>query len=250
MIAILSPAKNMKIQKEGTKPKTSPVCLKEAAVIWEELRKYHPLELQQLMKISEKLAEDSFDRIQMMKWDMEGTSAIETYDGIQYKYMDSMTFSEEAKEFAQNHVRILSGLYGVIRPYDSIYEYRLEMLTKLSVNGSKNLYDFWGSRLYEELVREMKGEQIILNLASEEYAKIIRKYKKDPVKFVTCTFKTYSKGKHKVLATAAKMARGSMIRYLAMNQIDDLDGVKQFDWNGYQYEESISTPEELVFLQN
>lgn len=250
MIAILSPAKNMKIEKEGTKPKTLPVCLKEAKMVWQELRNYHPLELMQLMKISEKLAEDSFDRIQTMKWDENGTSAIETYDGIQYKYMKAMTFSEEEKAFAQKHVRILSGLYGILRPYDSIYEYRLEMLTRLSVNGSRNLYDFWGNRLDEELKKELEGEKVILNLASEEYGKIIRKYKEDSVRFVTCTFRTYSKGKYKVLATAAKMARGSMIHYLTVNQIDDLEGVKGFDRSGYRYEESLSSPEELVFLQD
>lgn len=250
MITILSPAKNMKIEQNGTPPRSLPSCMEEAKSVWEVLKKYNPLDLQILMKINEKLSEDSFDRIQAIKWDGSGTAALETYDGIQYKYMDSMTFSEEAKEFAQEHVRILSGLYGIVRPYDSIYEYRLEMLTKMSVNGSKNLYDFWGRRLYDELIREMKGERMILNLASEEYGKIIRRYIEDDTEFVTCTFKTYSKGKHKVLATAAKMARGSMVRYLSMNQIDNLDGVKSFDWNGYRYEDSLSSQKELVFLQD
>lgn len=250
MITILSPAKNMKIEQMGTKPNSLPSCTREAQMIWEKLSQYSPLDLQILMKINENLAEDSFDRIQTMRWDEKGTAAIETYDGIQYKYMNSMTFSDEAKEFAQDHVRILSGLYGVVRPYDSIYEYRLEMLTKMSVNGSRNLYDFWGRRLYEEITRELKGSPVILNLASEEYGKTIRRYVEEPFRFVTCTFKTWSKGKHKVLATAAKMARGSMVRYLVMNQIDDLCGIKKFDWNGYHYEESVSSQNELVFLQN
>lgn len=250
MITILSPAKNMKIEKNGTRPKSLPVCREDAKKVWEQLRTYGPPDLEILMKISESLAEDSFDRIQSMKWDEKGTSAVETYDGIQYKYMDAGTFSEEAKSFAQEHVRILSGLYGVVRPYDSIYEYRLEMLTKLPVGESKNLYEFWGGRLYETLIKEMQGEPVILNLASEEYGKTIRKYVKEPITFVSCTFKTFSKGKHKVLATAAKMARGSMVRYIAMNQIDDLEGIKQFDWNGYHYEESLSSQKELVFLQD
>ena len=254
MITILSPAKNMKIREDGTRPQSMPVCLSEARCIWEELRTYLPPDFQALMNISEKLAEDSFDRIQAMKWDCNGTSAVETYEGIQYKYMDPGSFSDEAKVFAQKHVRILSGLYGILRPYDSIYEYRLEMLTRLSVGACKNLYEFWGDRLYGELIADLmedlgKKSPVILNLASEEYGKIIKRHRKDPIQIVTCSFRTYSKGRHRVLATAAKMARGSMVRYLAMNQIDSIEGVKKFCWGDYHYEETLSSPQELVFLQ-
>lgn len=249
MITIISPAKNMKVDRQGTKPETLPYFLEEAKEIGEELKKLSPLDLQLLMKINEKLAEDSFDRIQTMKWDMEGTSAVETYDGIQYKYMDSKTFSDTAKAFARNHLRILSGLYGVVRPYDSIYEYRLEMLTKLPVGEMKNLYTYWNRKIHDRLIEELEGERIVLNLASDEYGKTVRKYIEEPYKMVTCVFKTYSKGKHKVLATAAKMARGSMVRYICENQIDDIEGVKKFDWEGYRYEKSLSSEEELVFLQ-
>lgn len=250
MITIISPAKNMKVDKMGTKPETLPYFVDNAKEIWEELKTFAPLDLQILMKINEGLAEDSFDRIQNIKWDMEGTSAIETYDGIQYKYMDPSSFSEEGKDFAREHLRILSGFYGVVRPYDSIYEYRLEMLTKLSVGGTNNLYGYWGDKLYHRLVSELQGEKVVLNLASDEYGKTIRKYIKEPYKMITCVFKTYSKGKHKVLATAAKMARGSMVRYICENQVDHPDGVKDFDWEGYRYEESLSNEKEFVFLQN
>lgn len=249
MITIISPAKNMKVDRLGTKPETLPYFVEEAKEIWQKLKELDPIELQLLMKINEKLAEDSFDRIQAMKWDMEGTAAVETYDGIQYKYMDAKAFSSKGKAFARDHLRILSGLYGVVRPYDSIYEYRLEMLTKLSVKDAKNLYEYWGRRLYEQLVRELTGEKIVLNLASDEYGKTVKKYIEEPYQMVTCIFKTYSKGKHRVLATAAKMARGSMVRYICENQIDNIEGVKKFDWEGYHFEESLSTREELVFLQ-
>ena len=278
MITIISPAKNMKVDRLGTKPLTLPCFVDEAQEIWGELKKFLPEDLQILMKINDKLADDSFDRIQHMKFDMEGTSAVETYDGIQYKYMNPQTFSEEGKAFAQAHLRVLSGLYGVVRPYDSIYEYRLEMLTKLPVGGCKNLYEFWGRKLYERLIGELDGTmacdvendvkiwetcqknasllcgknkegRVILNLASDEYGKTIRKYLKAPYRMVTCHFKTYSKGKYKVLATAAKMARGSMVRYICENQIDDLEKIKEFDWEGYRFEESLSTLDEFVFLQ-
>lgn len=249
MITIISPAKNMKVDRLGTKPETLPYFVDESKEIWTELKKLNPLELQVLMKINEKLAEDSFDRIQAMKWDMEGTAAVETYDGIQYKYMNPATFSEEGKAFAKDHLRILSGLYGVVRPYDSIYEYRLEMLTKLPVGEAKNLYGYWGRKIHDQLIRELTGEKVVLNLASDEYGKTVKKYIEEPYQMVTCIFKTYSKGKHKVLATAAKMARGSMVRYVCEKQIDTIEDVKKFDWEGYRYEESLSTKEELVFLQ-
>lgn len=255
MITIISPAKNMKVDKEGTKSLTLPCYIEEAKDIWRELKGMMPSDLQVLMKINDKLADDSFDRIQHMKFDMEGTSAIETYDGIQYKYMNPQTFSDEAKDFAQKHVRVLSGLYGVVRPYDSIYEYRLEMLTKLAVKNSKtddyskNLYDFWGNKLYEQLVGELEGEKVIVNLASDEYGKTIKKYVKEPYRMITCHFKVYSKGKYKVQATAAKMARGSMVRYICENGIDDPERLKGFDWEGYRFEESLSSNNEYVFLQ-
>lgn len=257
MITIISPAKNMKVDKAGTKPYSMPYFLEEAKEIWEELKKMMPSDLQVLMKINDKLAEDSFDRIQHMRFDSEGTSAIETYDGIQYKYMNPQTFTKEGKEFAQNHVRVLSGQYGVVRPYDSIYEYRLEMLTKLAVESlkedkqTKNLYEYWGRKLYDRLADEMTGEhKVILNLASDEYGKTIRKYVSEPFEMITCHFKVYSKGQYRVQATAAKMARGSMVRYICENGIDDPEGVKGFDWEGYRFEESLSTPKEYVFLQD
>ena len=263
MITIISPAKNMKVDKERTKPVTLPYFMDEAKDIWEELRGMMPADLQSLMKINDKLADDSFDRIQHMKFDMEGTSAIETYDGIQYKYMNPHTFSKETKEFAQKHVRVLSGLYGVVRPYDSIYEYRLEMLTKMAVENrnegtiAKNLYEFWGRKLHDRLIYEMETEKKdneesreILNLASDEYGKTIKKYVKEPYRMITCHFKVYSKGQYRVQATAAKMARGSMVRYICENRIDHPEDVKKFDWDGYRFEESLSGPTEYVFLKD
>ena len=249
MITIISPAKNMRLDPNGTKPMSLPFFNQEAQEIWSVLKGYTPLDLQVLMKINEKLSEDSFDRIQAIRFDGQGTSALETYDGIQYKYMDAKSFSEAGKAFAQEHVRVLSGFYGVVRPYDSICEYRLEMLTKLSVAGSKNLYEYWNRKLYDRLASEMKGEKVILNLASEEYGKCIRKYLSEPYRMVDCVFKVYHKGVYKVQATAAKMARGSMVRYICMNQIDDPEQVKMFDWEGYRFEESLSTEREFVFLQ-
>lgn len=246
MMTIISPAKNMKLPKAVPGGLTQPVYLDRAREIGEKLRTYDPFALQELMNVSEKLAEDCFDRLQFMRFDEYGTAAVETYDGIQYKYMDPAAFSGRAKAFAQDHLRILSGMYGVLRPYDSIYEYRLEMQTRLAVGESRDLYRYWKDALYQEVV---KGDRVVINLASEEYAKAVRRYLKPEDRFVSCVFQVMSKGRYRVLATAAKMARGRMVRYIMENEIDHVEGLKEFREDGYVWEPSLSSENELVFLQ-
>lgn len=255
MITIISPAKNMKLHPEGTPPVSVPAFLAEARTIHEVLRTYSPSDLQSLMRINEKLSTDSFERIALMQFDQTGTSAVETYDGIQYKYMEPLSFSARTRAFAQEHLRIISGFYGVVRPYDSIFEYRLEMQTKLSVKGQKDLYAFWGDKLYEQLRKEMytgsgvpdETPLIILNLASEEYGKCIRTHLTAHDHFITCLFQVYHKGSWKVQATAAKMARGQMVRYIMENRIDTPEGAAGFSSDGWEFEPDISTRNLFVF---
>ena len=248
MITIISPAKNMKPRREGTKPATLPIFLDNAREINRVLRQYSPLDLQVLMKINEKLAADSFERNQLMKFDDNGTAAVETYDGIQYKYMDPHTFREEAKEFAQNHLRILSGAYGSHRPYDSIYEYRLEMMTKMSVAGKKDLYAYWGDALYEQLKADMDSSPfVVFNLASEEYGKCIRSHLKAGDRFITVLFQVCHKGSWKVQATAAKMARGQMVRYIMEHGIDTPEEAVGFCADDWCFEPELSDWETFVF---
>lgn len=247
MKVIISPAKNMKPDKAASLPVSLPHYIEETKQIVQALRTYTPFDLEVLMKINPALALDSADRIYTMHFDKKGTSALETYDGIQYKYMDPLSFTETERQFAQDTVRILSGAYGILKPYDSIYEYRLEMLTKLEVGGHKNLYRYWSDFLYQELVKE---DSTIINLASAEYSKCIKRYVEPSVRFITCTFQVKRKGVYKTLATAAKMARGQMIRYIVTNQIQDPVQLTQFDTDGYQFCEALSTEQELVFLQS
>ncbi|HIT90169.1 MAG TPA: peroxide stress protein YaaA [Candidatus Merdenecus merdavium] len=246
MITIISPAKNMDPKRSKTPPKTIPVFMEKTQEIVAKLRTYSPFDLQELMKINEKLSVDSMERYRVMCFDHKGTSAIETYDGIQYKYMNIHNLTEEEKEFTQEHIRILSGAYGVVKPYDSIYEYRLEMLTKLPLRDKKNLYDYWGKDLYEEL---FKNQDVIINLASNEYSKCIQKYLQPQDTFITCIFKVMNKGSYKVLATAAKMARGRMVEYIVKNQIHDPQQVKEFKEDGFYFDPSLSTDKEFVFLK-
>lgn len=245
MISIISPAKNMKPKKVDYTLST-PIYLNQAREIFSVLRKYSPWDLQELMQINESLAQDSADRNMTVQFDENGFPAIEIYDGIQYKYMNPKSFSKEERSFAQKHIRILSGAYGILKPYDSIYEYRLEMLTKLKVQGAKNLYEYWNHLLYDNISAET---DCIINLASAEYSKCIKKYIEPHKRFITCTFKVYHKGKYKVLATAAKMARGQMIRYIVENRIDTPELLKNFDIDGYVFQENLSNEKEYVFYQ-
>lgn len=245
MITIISPAKNMKPKKVDY-ALSLPVYLKQSEEIFSVLRKYSPWDLQELMGINESLAQDSADRNATVQFDENGFPAIEIYDGIQYKYMEPRKFSEKERSFAQKHIRILSGAYGVLRPYDSIYEYRLEMSTRLKVQGSKNLYEYWNRLLYDDISRQT---DCIINLASAEYGKCIKKYVDGHKQFITCTFKVYHKGKYKVLATAAKMARGQMVRYIVENRIDSPKLLKGFDMDGYAFQERVSNETEYVFYR-
>lgn len=247
MIVVISPAKNMKPVKSTTPPKTVPMYINDTQQIISSLRSFTSWDIGTLMHINEKLALDSMDRFAHMHFDENGTSAIETYDGIQYKYLNPTTFSEEEKLFAQQHIRILSGAYGVIKPYDSIYEYRLEMQTKLKINQFKDLYDFWNRKIYESVIAE---SNIIINLASNEYSKTILPYLSENDKCITCTFKVLHKGAYKVQATAAKIARGKMVRYIVQNKIKCPKDIKKFDEDGYQFEESLSTDNNYIFLKN
>ena len=182
------------------------------------------------------------------------TPAIFAYDGIQYKSIAPESISKEGIEFLNEHLRIISGLYGVLRPFDMIDEYRLEMQTKVKVNDKANLYSFWNGSISGSISEDLGGEGIVLNLASKEYSKTVEKYfdnkkSESKVKLITCTFKVEKSGKLKVESTASKKARGYMVRYIAENKIDDIEGVKRFDLDEFRYSEEESTEKELVFVK-
>lgn len=244
MLTIISPAKNMKIRKRDDVSLSKVMFPKETEQIINELKKYQPYELETLMKINEKLAIQAFMDIQNFDLHQKGTSAILTYDGLVFKHIDAKTFSVEEMEFMNMHLRILSACYGVVRPLDEILPYRLEMQCKLKLDD-KSLYQFWGDLLYGEVYRE---NQVVLNLASEEYAKIIRKYAKHD-RFIDVEFLTYHKGKLRTITTSAKMARGQMVRFIVQNRIDKPEQIKAFDWNDYEFEESMSNEKKYVFIQ-
>ena len=174
------------------------------------------------------------------------TGAVIAYEGIQYQYMAPQVFTERQWEYIKGHLRILSGLYGLLGPQDGVIPYRLEMQAKLQIGEHKDLYSFWGDRLYRELTRE---DRTILNLASKEYSKAIEKYLEKDVRYITCIFGEHIQGKIKVKATKAKMARGEMVRWLSENQIEEPEEIKNFHSLNYAFREEYSSEREFVFLE-
>lgn len=174
------------------------------------------------------------------------TPALLSYEGIQYQYMAPAVFEEGQYEYVQEHLRILSGFYGVLRPMDGVTPYRLEMQAKVKLSVKKDLYDYWGERLYREILDESR---IIVNLASKEYSRCVERYLCPQDTFITCVFGEYVNGKVRQKGTYAKMARGEMVRFMAENKIDCPEEMKNFRRMGYVFREELSDKQNYVFVQ-
>lgn len=274
MITIISPAKNMRKCEDWKKlidenELSCPKLYEKSNEVLAHMKEYITEEIRAIMKIKENLAQLNYARFQRIKpiscckRGKDGevnpkftgkTPSIFAYDGIQYKSIAPESISKDGIEFLNDHLRIISGLYGVLRPFDMIDEYRLEMQTKIKVQDKSNLYAFWNGSIADSIAEDLGGDGIVLNLASKEYSKTVEKYfdgknHESNVKLITCTFKVEKAGKLKVESTASKKARGNMVRYIAENKIDDLEGVKKFDADGFGYSENESTEKELVFVK-
>ena len=274
MITIISPAKNMRKSEDWKElidegELSCPRLYEKSNEVLAHMKEYITEEIRVIMKIKENLAQLNYCRFQRMKPisccknSKDGkespkftgkTPAIFAYDGIQYKSISPESISKEGIEFLNDHLRIISGLYGVLRPFDMIDEYRLEMQTKVKINDKANLYSFWDGSISENISEDLGGEGIVLNLASKEYSKTVEKYldnkkSESKIKLITCTFKVEKAGKLKVESTASKKARGYMVRYIAENKIDDIEGVKTFNIDGFTYSENESTEKEIVFVK-
>ena len=160
--------------------------------------------------------------------------------------MAPAVFEDGQYDYVQEHLRILSGFYGVVKPMDGVVPYRLEMQAKAAVSGYRNLYDFWGDGLYREVVDESR---IIVNLASKEYSKCIEKYLQPEDYFITCVFGELDGEKIVQKGVYAKMARGEMVRYMAANAISEPEEIKAFDWSGYRFREDLSSEDEYIFIR-
>ena len=240
MNIIISPAKKMNVNNDDLVNEYKPVFMDKTNILYDKLKSLSYDELKKLLACNDDIAELNYDRYKYMNLDKNLSPAILTYEGIQYKYMSPDSFSEEEFNYIKSHLKILSGFYGVV-------PYRLEMQAKLKVEDSKNLYEFWGDSLYKELRKE---SNVILNLASKEYSKCIEKYLSDDDVFITCIFGELKEdGKIKVKATEAKMARGLMVRYMASNNITDIEDIKKFADLSFKYSAEHSTDKEFVFIK-
>lgn len=249
MLAIISPAKNMRnIKINNIKLKTNGKnnsFTKETQEIISVLKKLTPWEIESIMKVNQKIALQSYAYFQDFDFDNHGVCGLLAYDGLVFKNIRAEDFTEEDFMFANEHIRILDAFYGIVNPLDDILPYRLEMQYPIKIND-KSLYKFWKDKLYKELYEE---DNVIVNLASEEYAKTIRPFLSEDDIFIDIDFKIYKNGKLKTMATWAKMARGQMIKYIVENKINNPKDLKEFTFNGYKFDKSLSSDKKYVFVK-
>ena len=245
MRIIISPAKKMVADVDGFAPESLPQFLPQAERLKTALQSMSPQKLQELWRCNDAIAQLNIERLQKMDLRRGLTCAILAYEGIQYRYMAPGVFETGHLNYLREHLRILSGFYGLLRPFDGVTPYRLEMQAKLSVDGKRDLYDFWGGALAGQLAKET---DFLLNLASKEYAKAVEPHLPAGVFFLTCTFGEWKGEKIVEKGTACKMARGQMVRWLAENGITRAEDLKEFDGLGYRYHAVLSTQNNLVFL--
>lgn len=246
MRIIISPAKKMNIDEEVLEYQDLPILLEETSRIMNWMKSLSLEEAKILWNCNDKLAEQNFERFQNMNLEKRLTPAILSYEGIQYQYMAPAVFEDRMLSYVQEHLRILSGFYGVLKPMDGVTPYRLEMQAKTVIEGLEGLYEFWGSRLYDEVVDD---SHVIINLASKEYSKCIEAYLRPEDKFISCIFAELANGKLIQKGVYAKMARGEMVRFLAENQITEPKAMREFCSLGYQFREDLSTDTKYVFVK-
>jgi len=246
MKIIISPAKKMINECNYIQDMTTPIFLDKTKQVLDYLKQLSYEELKKLLACNDEIATLNYQRFQNMRLDTNLNPALLSYDGIQYKCMAPDVFEDSYYPYINKHLRILSGFYGILKPLDGIVPYRLEMQAKLKTNFCKNLYDYWKDDIYKELT---KDTNIILNLASDEYSKCISKYLTGDIQFINFTFAENVNGKLKEKGVYVKMARGEMVRYMAENQIENLEQIKQFNRLGFTYSSELSTNTHYVFIK-
>ena len=247
MRIIISPAKKMRVDTDGLPWRDLPIFLPKTQMLAQALQKMKYDELKRIWKCNDAIAALNVDRFAHMDLTQCLTPAILSYEGIQYQYMAPGVFTQEELDYVQEHLRILSGFYGVLKPFDGVTPYRLEMQAKLQVNDEKDLYAFWGNEIAEQIFSET---DCIINLASKEYSVCISKFLPKDIRLITCVFGEEKDGKVIEKGTMCKMARGEMVRYLAENDIEDPDRIKEFHRLGYRYNEGYSGCEKYVLIKD
>ena len=250
MLMIISPAKTLDFTKENKAGYSSNTIFNnEINELVEVLNKYNIDELASLMKMSEKLAEENYNRYQKFFTDeIACKEALLAFDGAVYRGIASESFDKKDLEFAQSNLRILSGLYGIIRPLDMIKEYRLEMGTKIKFKTYRNLYNYWEDKLTKFILEEI--DKVLINIASNEYSKVLDLKEINKVyKVINVEFKEKKGEEYKVVGTYAKKARGLLVNYIIKNKITNVEDIKLFDKDNYILNNELSSDTELIFTR-
>ncbi|MEX1201324.1 MAG: peroxide stress protein YaaA [Methylophaga sp.] len=254
MLIVISPAKTLDFEAPATTEQYSqPAFLKQSQQLIDGLKKLSVQEVASLMSISDKLAGLNVARYQ--EWETPFTTdnakqAVLAFKGDVYTGLDADTLDQKGLDFAQAYLRILSGLYGVLKPLDLMQAYRLEMGTKLGVKGARDLYDFWGSQIREALADEPAfKDKMLINLASNEYFKAVGAKQLDAT-IITPVFKDWKNGQYKMISFYAKKARGLMSRFIIDKQIEKPEALKNFDYEGYQFSAEMSKANDWVFIRD
>lgn len=252
MKIVISPAKSLNYETVvPTTEFTEASFLKQAETIQKTLKKKKPKQLMELMDISEKLAELNWQRNQdwTLPFSLENARhAVFAFDGDVYTGLDVYSLPTEKLSVLQDKLRILSGLYGLLKPLDLMQAYRLEMGTSMAVGTKKNLYEFWKKTITDALNKELENEELFINLASNEYFSAVD-VKKLKVPVITPEFKDYKDGKLKMISFFAKKARGLMVRYIIDNNVETLEELKNFNYEGYAFDANLSSENKLVFTR-
>ncbi len=252
MIIVLSPAKKLDFESENLRPETDiPALLPQAKKLIKIAKHLKPEDLKSMMGISDNLAELNVERFKAFKTPFTPANArpaLDAFQGDVYVGLDASTLSDDAREYANSRVRILSGLYGLLKPLDLMQAYRLEMGTKFASERGANLYAFWGSLISKALNKDLKDEDdpVVVNLASTEYFKAVDK-KALKARIITPVFQDVKDGNARVVSFLAKKARGTMTRYVIDNEINEPEALKAFNEGGYKYQEDLSSEDKWVF---
>lgn len=252
MKIVISPAKSLDFEKQlPTEKYSKPAYLKQAKEIIKVLKTLKPKDLSELMEISEALGELNWQRNKKFKTPFtpeNARPAVFAFNGDVYQGLDAYSIPEEKLDILQSKLRILSGQYGILKPLDLMQPYRLEMGTSLAIGESKNLYAFWKETLTNTLNKELKKGELFINLASNEYFSVLDT-KKLKVPVITPEFKDYKDGKLKMISFFAKKARGLMVRYILDHNIETIEGLQGFNYEGYAYDANLSKGNNLVFTR-
>lgn len=249
MRIIFSPAKRMRSEADDLAPLTRPLFMPQAQTVLEWLQSLTYEQAKRLWKTSDAVASAAFETVRQARLDRGQVPAILSYDGIAFSYLAAGVMEEAQLAYLQDHLLILSGLYGALRPFDGVVPYRLEMQEKAQIAGTRNLYEYWGDAVYQEALRGAGADRVIINLASKEYSRMVERYLTPEDRMVTCNFVVSTPRGLVQKGVYCKMARGEMVRFAAVTGASTPEDLKAFDSPDWDFNEELSSDTELFFIR-